>query len=69
MGQVLTIGLVVATLVISSIVASWRKLVVATLLSVLRICVGLSGLRVVIVLVSRLFISTPILLEVLSWLE
>jgi hypothetical protein len=69
LGQVLTICLVVATLVISSIIPSLRKLVVATLLAVLRICVALPSLRIVVVLVSRLFISTPVLLEVLSWLK
>lgn len=66
LGQVLTIGLVVAALVISSIVPSRRELVVVTtLLAVLRISVALSSLRIVVVLVSGLFVSTPILLEVL----
>lgn len=65
LGQVLTIGLVVAALVISSIVPSRRELVVTTLLAVLRISVALPSLRIVVVLVSGLFVSTPILLEVL----
>ena len=69
LGQTLTIGLIVATLVISSIVPPLRKLVIATLLTVLRISVALPSLRIVIVLVSGLFISTPVLLKVLSGLE
>jgi len=67
--QVLTIGLIVTALIITSIVPSLRKLIVATLLTVLRISIALASLRIVIVLESRLFIATPILLEVLSWLK
>ncbi len=69
LGQILTIGLIIATLVISSIVPPLRKLVIATLLTVLRISVALPGLRIVVVLVSGLFVSPPILLKVLSGLE
>jgi hypothetical protein len=67
--QVLTIALVVAALVITSIVPSLGKLIVTTLLAILRISVALPSLCIVVVLESGLLIATPILLEVLSWLE
>jgi hypothetical protein len=69
LGYVLTIGLVVTALIVSSIVPSLRKLVVATLLAVLRVPVALTSLSVIVILVPGLVVPPSVLLEVVTWLK